>query len=285
MEELQRKVRAGRTDIDWQRRESGKRIGIMARMQPVDWLEILLGAESFADFVGRWDAIQQLLANDHAQLERLQQARQRQQGHLVSLAARFELAEWQQAQLITMEQEAITTAAALEAELAALADQRGAYEARLADLQAEWQTAVPALQAVLERLTSLEEHFAAVDADLKLSLVPFRAVVTVEAKALEDYLGAGGQDQWQVGLADNSLTLSHPAATITIGGPLRGEGDAVIWEINSLTFSGVSIPRERQSAWIERSLLHIRPADLPVPYQVASVTATHGQLVLDLRSR
>lgn len=283
MAELRRKVRAGRADIDRQRVESGKRVAVLARMQPVDWLVIMLGAESFADFVGRWDTAQQLYGRDVAMLHNLQAARQRQQAHLATLAARTEQLELQQLQLLSLAAEAERTAAELEAELAALADRRQSYEGRLAELEAEWQQALPGLQAALARLMALEENFPDVEHDLALSLIPFGARVTVEAAAIDRYLAAGGQGNWQVRFDSGRLALARTDGRVFVGGPLTGDGDALVWTIEELTFAGAAIPPERQSAWIARPELRLRPAELPLPYTVDSVTASGNKLTLVLR--
>lgn len=283
MAELRRKVRAGRAEIERQRQEAGKRVAVLARMQPVDWLDILLGSNSFAEFVGRWDAAQQLYARDRELLEQLQDARRRQQSYLAMLAARYERTEWRQLELLALADEAERTAAALEAELAALGSQRQAYEARLAELEKEWQQALPGLQAAVGRLLELERHFTDVEHDLALSLIPFGARVTVSTDAVEQYLAAGGVTDWRIRFDDGNMTLMRQDGRIIVAGPLHGDGDALVWTVQELTFAGVAVPPERQSAWIEQSQLRLRPADLPMPYRVDSVTASGGRLVLVLR--
>lgn len=283
MAEIRRKVRAGRADIDRQRVEAGKRVAVLARLQPIDWLDILLGSDSFADFVGRWDTAQQLHARDVALLQDLQAARQRQQAYLASLAARYERTELQQLALRALALEAERTAAELEAELAKLADERQSYEALLAELEAEWQQALPGLQGAVARLIALEHNFLDVQHELSFSLIPFGARVTVEAQALEAYLAAGGHSGWGIGLDRGVLTLASADGRVSVGGPLHGDGDALVWSIHDVTFAGVAIPLERQSAWIERSEVRLRPADLPLPYTVDRVTAEGGMLILVLR--
>lgn len=283
MAELRRKVRAGRAELERQRAEAGKRVAVLARMEPVDWLSILLGSESFADFVGRWDTAQQLHMRDIAMLQDLQAARRRQQAYLATLAARYERTEIEQRQLARLAAEAEATAAALEAELAALAERRQSYEQQLATLEAEWQERLPSLQRALARLLDLEHNFPDVDHELALSLVPFGARVTVEASAVDAYLAAGGADGWRTGFAAGQLTLTSHDRRVTVAGPLTGDGDALVWTIAELTFAGVAIPPERQSAWIARTELRLRPATLPVPYEVEQVTADGGKLVLLLR--
>lgn len=283
MAELRRKVRAGRADIERQRGEGGKRVAVLARMQPVDWLNILLGSESFAEFVGRWDAAQQLYARDRELLQQLQDARLRQQTYLAMLAARYERTEWRQLELLALERDAEATAAALEAELAALGGQRQTYEAQLAELEAEWQQALPGLQAAVSRLLALEQHFTAIDHDLALSLIPFGARVTVRAVAVDEYLADGGQSDWRIGFTEGKMTLTRADGRVVVGGPLHGDGDALVWTIADLAFAGVAIPPERQSAWLDERELRLRPAELPIAYRVDSVTATGDTLVLVLR--
>lgn len=228
------------------------------------WI-LLFSAKSLPDLLWRLDALEQVMAYDARRARELMttQARVSEEAQrLAELQAEAErLRETQLARVAELE----AAIAEREAILAGLGEQRAAVEEELAAVEADWQaSAMPVLEALGLALQGIGTGGLEPD-DVRFSLFPPSAVVTVTADSLNEVLTG------YPGLAGLHVELDDDDDLFLLSGvfdevPLEIAGGFAVLPDGKLRF--------------EPSLMQVR--EFPVPLSAVAQMVADGYLDIDV---
>ncbi|MBR4971615.1 MAG: peptidoglycan DD-metalloendopeptidase family protein [Oscillospiraceae bacterium] len=187
VEEKQRELDRSQGDLDAQYERSRQRIRFMAEYGNTSYLQILLSAENFYDFLSRWEVIRQVSVSDQELLDDLRIAKDLVKQQSDSLAASLTEAE--------------NTKASLAANQTSLENQRTEKNdllSRLSDEQSE----------------TYSEYVAAIDAAEKQMQEYMDAAA--ELSAQNAYVG--GKFMWPLPAANTVVTSKYGSRTHPVTG-------------------------------------------------------------------
>lgn len=272
------------------RAQFGRRVRFLYEHGAVAYLDVLLAATDFGDFLDRLAFLELAIRHDArlmAQVRELAREVAAQQGAV--LAQRQALASLR-ARQEARRQDLAAAAAKREARLAVLREQRGQVEAALARLEALWHDAARPLLAAFGRAFHTVALRAG-DLDLEpgsvaVSGFPPRATVVLSEQALNRFLTrfpdlAGLRFALHSGQAD--LVGDFAGVPLAIEGEFQVVGDAVLrYAPRAIRFFGVPIPDAMAAALVQGGHLDVDVAQVVPQVRVRLLEARveEGRLVV-----
>lgn len=276
---------AARLRADYQLRLNrfGDRLRYMYRYGTISYLEVLLEAADFRDFLERVDLLDKVVAHDAhllAELKELragvarqeERARQEHQ-HLVSLR------DQSAARRVELRQHI----AARESRLAALQQQRAAVEAELAVLERIWQeSAVPVLERFSQGFHTLSVQAGELEPDA-LQLEAFGATVVISEATLNGFLARYpefGSLRFRLAPGQADLTGELSGVSLEIIGGFAIHTDTVLrYTAREIRFFEVPLPPATTQSLVSSGRLDVDFSGLLSGWRLKQVVHEQGRLV------
>lgn len=260
---------------------AAKRLRVLYEEGQLGYLDVLLGAATFGDFVSRLGIIRDLIEYDQrvlSDLRRLRagaaQAREELAGETDALAA-------DQRRLQDDRDRRAAAAVELDRRLSALRGDRARFEARLAELDRAWAVAYPDLRELVDALLQVRPDLSDLQADVQVQFAPLRARIELTDAALSRYLEGKGVRRLRLTFTEQGLSIEGGGdAPVRVDGRLVPDGAGLSLQIDRVALHGLPVDR---SAWEElfgRRRIVLQPISAPVAYRVKEVRTAPGRLII-----
>lgn len=220
-------------------------VRLLQRLGPASYLDIILGASSLKDFLGRLAVTLSAVRGLSTAL-----ARVRAEHGTVSAAAATlygRIADIEAAQLSELRgiEELERVAAHLEQSLTDLGDHRAFYEQRLETLEQTWcEQARPVVDRMIAAFSRLLETETMPEARVVFSLTGLKLIAPISGlNAVMDRTPEVSGSRFRI--EDDRLWLDIPAAHLSMTGDFAVQPPSgLAFQINQVTFTGIRIAEE-----------------------------------------
>lgn len=264
---------------------AARRLRLLYERGQLGYLDVLLGAATFQDFLSRLGVIRDLVAYDQRVLSELKRLRADvARGRLEAAAERDALAADQRRLAEERDRRAVA-AQDLERRLAALRGDRARFEARLAELDRVWAAAFPDLREMVDALLQLSPDLKELDPRVEVQFAPLRARVEIAEAALDRYLRGKGVDRLRLGFVEGGLVVTgEPAVPLRVEGTIEPDGAGLRVDVRAVTLHGIPVDRAAWAELLGRQRIVLQPIAAPVAYRVTEVRSVPGRLTIALEA-
>lgn len=275
-----------RISYDERRRQLARRLRYLHERGRLQFIEVLLSATDFRQFLFRMGVIRHLIAADVRMLQDVRSLRadiETVQSHL--LAQQRELVALQ-AELRADLAEVARLMAEREQALAALQEDRARFEALLAAMETQWVDQVgPVLTEVRRATQLLEQQMSHFEPDsLNFSIFPPGATVVVLEETFNRFLReAGVTPALSVRFLSEAVEVvgDFAGVTLLLSGRFTIAAETVLrFEPQRVMFAGVEIAAADWAAVVPADLLDLQLSEMVRPGKLKKVQSEGGRLVL-----
>ena len=260
----------------------GRRLRLLQEKGRVGYLEVVLQATSFQDFLTRFEAVRtlvtwdlQLLEENYRIVTKIGQEREdlaRNQRQLADLANETRSRRRSLAALAREKEQRLTE----------LAGERQRYEAELTSLDQAWAKSYPALRSFFQALARIGEDLPAVGARVEIQWIPFAATITLADASLNDYLASRDAGPFRVSFAPEGVIIEStgPATALRVVVRPEPDGEAIRLVPRSVTLDGIPVEPEVWHNVLGGAEVRLQARDLPAGVAVRQISLEAGRLVL-----
>lgn len=250
------------------------------RTGPYNYLERIMKAKSFSDFLRRLGTLRDLARNTGKLLEKLQESMDKlvaQKQEQEAVVASLQAAHNQLTEAIAKSGE---LKAQLESSLAALAEERELFEERLAIIERSWQELAqffPELSARLDRV--IKEAELPPEA-VKLTITPAGVKAAVTDDTLNNLLAGYGFSGLQFAFAPGKVKIEVPEKSLVLAGIFLVEDQVLKFQAQEGTFYGMPLSPAKLEELFAAEELRLDLSQLVGEIRILDVEIKEGQLEL-----
>jgi len=250
------------------------------RTGPSTYLERLLKAKSFSDFLRRIGTLRDLARNTGKLLELLQASKEKleaQKEELVPIADSLRATQRQLAETIDKTNRLKTE---LENSLAALAEEREFFEERLAIIDRSWQELTQFFPQLTSNLARIMAEAELPPEAIKLTFTPAGVKAAITDITLNNLLDEHGFSELQFTFVPGKVQLAVPARNLILSGAFLVEDKVLKFHALEGTFYGMALNESKREELFASGELLLDLSQLVGEFRILAIEAGEGQLEL-----